>query len=126
MPCSYQINRDLGYIDAVFAEEVSAQDLKDITSEFIRLEKEERFNRFLINTSEIKLTASYMDIYYLPNRQYIEEEADRFARVALILPVDKKQQEYALFYETVCVNRGWDVKAFRQSQQAIDWLLSEQ
>ncbi len=126
MPCTYQIDEALGIIDAVFADDVSSQDLKDITSEFIRLEKEPGINRFLIDTTRINIKASFMDIYYLPNRQYIEEDADREGRVALILPEDKKQREYAQFYETVCVNRGWNVKTFQQRQQALDWLLSDQ
>ncbi|MDJ0834833.1 MAG: hypothetical protein QNJ69_15025 [Gammaproteobacteria bacterium] len=110
----------------MFIDEVSSQDLKDITSEFIRFEKEQGINRFLVNATGINITASLMDIYYLPNRQYIEEDADRDGRVALILPTDKKQKEYVQFYETVCVNRGWDVKAFKQRQPALEWLLADQ
>ena len=126
MPCSYLLNRDLNIIDAIFKDEVSSQDLKDITSEFISIEKEQGINRFLIDAAEIEVTASYMDIYYLPNRQYIEEEADRAGRVALILPTEKKQKEYAQFYETVCVNRGWYVNTFDSRDEALDWLLADE
>ena len=36
--------------------------------------------------------------------------------------VSREKQHELKFYETVCVNRGWNVRVFRDYDQAVAWL----
>ena len=122
MTWTYSINATSRIAEVAYAGDTTACDLKESTSKFIALEKEKGINRFLIDTSEMVLSASILDIHNLPDMQYIEEEADRSGRVALMLPSSPREKEAVKFYETVCKNRGWDVQAFTEKQEAINWL----
>ena len=54
---------------------------------------------------------------------YDEVKGNRKSKIALILPPTGKIREDVIFYETVCRNRGWAVKAFDDRSEAIEWLL---
>lgn len=122
MPWTYTVNRKLNIVEVIYAGNTSAQDLQESTSQFISMEKEQRVNRFLIDTSKMELTASLTDLYNLPDKQYIEEQAQRSGRVALVLATTAREKEAVKFYETACQNRGWNVKAFMQRRAALEWL----
>ena len=123
MPWTYNIDPISRIVEVAYSGETTARDLQESTSKFIALEKEKGINRFLIDTSEMVLSASILDIHNLPDRQYLEEEADRSGRVALMLPSSPREKEAVNFYETVCKNRGWDVQTFTKHQKAINWLM---
>ena len=122
MSWTYKLNPTLRIIEVAYSGTTTARDLKESTSEFISLEKEKGINQFLIDTSEMELAASLVNIYDLPDKQYVEENADRSGRVALLLPTSSREKEAVQFYETVCKNRGWNVQTFLERQEAIDWL----
>ena len=122
MPWTYEHNQTLQLVEVVYKGYITASDLRESTSEFIALEKEKGLNRFLINTTEMKLDSSLMDIYKLPTEQYIEENADRQGRVAIVPPTCPRTKGAVRFYETVCKNRGWIVQVFSERQAAVDWL----
>ncbi len=122
MPWTYKYNPTLQIIEAVFFGSITARDLKESTSEFIAWEKEKDINRFLIDTTEMEFAASLVDVYNLPAKQYQEEKADRNGRVALVLSRYPWEKEAAQFYETVCKNRAWDVQAFSEREEAVNWL----
>ena len=122
MPWTYKHNPTLHIIEVAYSGRTTARDLQESTSEFIKLEKEKGINRFLIDTSEMELAASLVDIYELPNKQYVEEEADKSGRVALVLPDSPREREAVVFYETVCKNQGWKVQTFSEQNDAVHWL----
>jgi len=125
MPWTYKQNPSYQILEAVLSGRVTKQDLQELTSALITLGKKESINRFLIGTTEMELTASNIDIYNIADQQFIEEEANRIGRVAVILPTSPEGKEAAKFYETVCTNRGWDVKVFSERQAAIKWLTTK-
>ncbi len=122
MPWSYKEDPTSMIVEVTYTGKTTARDLRESTSALIALEKEKGKNRFLIDTTDMGFAASIMDIYDLPNKQYLEEGADRCGRVAVILPSSAKEKEAVQFYELVCMNRGWYVRAFPERQDAIDWL----
>ena len=122
MPWSYKCNPTLKIVEVVYSGKTTARDLQESTSEFIALEKEKGLNKFLIDTTEMELSATLVDIFNLPVNQYIEEGADRRGSVAVIQPTSPREKEAVQFYETVCENRGWKVQVFSNSQEAIKWL----
>jgi hypothetical protein len=125
MPWSYQHETTSDIVEAAYTGEVSALDLRESTTTFIRLEKEQGLVKFLIDTSEMLLATSMIDLYELPTKQYIEEGADRQGRVAIIPPASKSAVEAVRFYESVCQNRGWHVRVFEQRAEALKWLKDD-
>lgn len=122
MPWTYEHNPVLQIIDVVYAGNITARDLRESTSELIALGKEKGINRFLLDTTEMKLDTNLVDLYDLPTQQYVEEKADRQGRIAVILPKSTRARKAAEFFETVCRNRGWLVQVFSERQGAVDWL----
>ncbi len=70
----------------------------------------------------MEITASLIDVFNIPDKQYVEEKADRTGRVALILPSSPREKKAVNFFETVCKNRGWLVQTFLEHQDAVNWL----
>jgi hypothetical protein len=122
MPWTYKQNLKLQIVEAKFSGTTTARDLQECTSELIALEKEKGMNRFLVDATGMEYAGSLVDVYNLPSKQYLEEGADVGGRVAVLFPASPDDKEAVQFYETVCVNRGWDVRAFSERQEAMTWL----
>lgn len=118
---SYQ--QALHIVEVVYTGPTDQRDLQQATSHCIALAKANNTTRFLVDAAALELTASLIDVYNLPEKQYIEEGAERTSRIALIRPRQPRSQEAADFYETVCRNRGWIVKVVATRAEAVDWLL---
>jgi len=115
-------NDQSGIIQVTFTGPTTGQDLRDATSKAIELSKELSITKVLVDVSQMEVLASTIDIYNLPNIQYVEEGLDRRVRVALIQPDTLKERNDVHFYETACVNRGWQVQTFPGRDAAIAWL----
>ncbi len=122
MPWAYKCIPTLQMVEVEYSGEITARDLHESTSKFISLEKEKGLNKFLVDTTDMKLASSYIDVYDLPTKQYLEEQADRQGRVAIIPPDCAKTRDAVRFYEDVCRNRGWMVQVFSNRQEAEAWL----
>ena len=68
---------DLDIIEVKFAGDITARDLQECTSRLIALQKSDGHNRYLVDTHEMQLNASLLDVYDLPTHQYVVEQADR-------------------------------------------------
>lgn len=97
-------------------------DVTEMTSDAVRLQKQTGVTRFLLDAKGWDVRASIIEIHELANTQYWKEELPRHSRIAVILPTSVSAQEAARFYETVCYNRGWNVRVCPDRQDAIDWL----
>ena len=116
-------NQSLQIVEIVYTGRTNSSDLQEGTSRSILLGKENNTTLFLVDATELKLTASLIDIYNLPDKQYLSEGVDRVSRIAVIRPRSPRSQEAAQFYETVCHNRGWTAKVVATRDEALDWLL---
>ena len=122
MAWTLEYNTTLSIIEIVFAGKITASDLEELTTKRIKMCKEKDILEVLIDATEQELAASLFDIFQLPDKQYFSEGMDRKTRVALVMPKSPKSLEAAQFYETACVNRGWDVKLLPHRDEAIEWL----
>ena len=122
MPYTVRHNPASGFIEVTFTGLMTGADLREVTTKAISLSKQEATTRFVIDAFAAELAALIYEIYDLPARQYVEEELSRETRAVVILPASEKARAAALFYETACRNRGWDVRTFSERQAAIDWL----
>jgi hypothetical protein len=113
-------------IETVFSGVITAEDLQESTAHCIALGKKMETNRFLVNAIEMELSATMMDIYNIPTKQYIDEGADRAGRLAIIAPRNARGIQAAKIFEIVCRNNGWMAKVFESDQDAIVWLRDEE
>jgi hypothetical protein len=111
-----------GIIEVVFTGKTSGADLRELTSRAIALSADHTVALFLVDTTEIELTASILDLLDLPSSQYAAEGLRPGAQLALVLPKREKEKRDARFYETACLNRGWRVKSFASRREAMEWL----
>ncbi len=127
MPWRYEHNETSGIVEVFYTGNITAQDLRQSTSELIQLEKRDGLNRFLVDASAMSLDAdtSLIDILALPARQYLDEEADRQGCVAVFAPEESNAIDAVRFYETACKNRGWLVQQFPAREAALRWLMQE-
>jgi len=114
----------LRIVDIVFSGITSGRDLQEATTKCILLAKEQGTVQFLVDAEELELFAPLVDIIDLPDKQYVVEGLERLSRVALVNPKSPKAKEAAYFYETVCINRGWNVQLFPNRDDAIEWLTN--
>lgn len=112
-------------VEYIFQGPTSGSDIKQATSIGIALCKERHSNRYLINGVDMEVTASVVELFELPTRQYVEEGLDRQSYIALVLPKNPKSVEDARFYESACFNRGWIVQLFEDRDTAIKWLMRQ-
>ena len=122
MPWSYEYNSTFDVIEVAYRGSTSNQDLQESTSKFIDIEHEKGINRFLVDTSDMELEATLLDVHDIPETQYEVEGADREGKVALILSTSRFERQAGLFYRDACQNRGWLVEAFSDRKEAMDWL----
>ena len=100
------------------------QDYEEQTSKALELDKVHNTHLFLSDNSEATNVAEIMDIYKLP-ALYDELGSCRINKLAVIVPKFSDKNEAYEFYETICNNRGWNVKLFHDKQDAIEWLQAE-
>ena len=126
MPWTVEYDLELGIVDGRYVGRVTDDDFKEATAKAVGLAQANNTNRFLIDDSEWEGGASVLGLFELPTI-YKELDTDRTSRAALVLPPPSRKAEVrdAQFFETVCQNRGWNVRVFRKREEAIEWLTSK-
>lgn len=126
MPSTVEYNSELGILQCTYEGQVNDVEFEEATIKAITLAKGNNTNLFLIDTLKWEGGATIVGLYKLPTL-HDELSADRYGRVALISPPsDTPEEEAANFYETVCRNRGWNVKIFQNKPEAISWLKNKE
>ena len=99
-------------------------DYRKQTEEVLRLAQSKNVNLILVDDQRAQNMASTLELFAMP-AMYEELGAPRSARVAIVMPHNSPSAADIRFYETVCVNRGFNVKIFATEPPAIDWLLGK-
>jgi hypothetical protein len=122
MPYTLTHDPELDMIDLVFTGEIGGEDIREVTSKCIALQRQMRVLRFLVELNGWEVAASFVEIYKMVYEQYAEESAHRLSRIAVVLPTTSSGQAAANFYETVCHSAGWNAQVFADRESAINWL----
>ena len=69
-----------------------------------------------------QVDASTFSVFQLPNQLYAEEGASHGIRIAVVVPADPAIRDLAKFYESACLNRGWQVCVLESRDAAMAWL----
>lgn len=124
MPWRVEIDEDLALIRCSYAGRVQLDDFKAATFKAIALAKKHKTHLVLIDAAELTSAISTVEIYGLPDF-YDTTDTDRQSKWAFIMPPEGQIREDAKFYVTVCRNRGWNIRAFEDRREAVEWLLGE-
>lgn len=101
---------------------VTAKDLSDEVEQAVVLGNKNGCRRFLSDHSQSEVRYSFLDVYELPSL-YAAHGLDRSCWIAIIPPASEDGAEIANFQETVCHNRGWNIRKFEDRREALEWLL---
>ena len=100
---------------------ITAAEMRENTLEVIRLVKEHGTSRVLSDNTDMVTDAKTTDLFNLP-KLYDELGFSKASKVANIMNVATGRKENYQFYETVCRNRGYDIKLFDDQESALKWL----
>jgi hypothetical protein len=123
LPWSVRYHTSLGVIELIFSGTASASELTAATQSSMRVQAETGADRVLCELSAVDhVSASILDLLELPETLYVEQGASRRTRIALVVPQSAAVREAARFYETACMNRGWQARIFSSRGSAMEWL----
>ena len=116
----FDLNHDPaeGIVEIALSRPITGEEIRRATTAAVS----RRAAKFLIDLNGWDVSASFVDLYNLAEKQYTDEEVDRRSRIAVLLPTSASGREAVRFYETVCRNRGWNVRVCRDRQSAVEWL----
>ncbi len=117
---------ELGVVQYTSMGRITPDEVRDATTKAIGLARGSNTKLFLIDDSKWEGGESVVDLFDLPNL-YVELEVDPGSRAAVIMPPPgTTEAKDELFYETVCRNRGWNVRTFQERDEASLWLTNRQ
>ena len=125
MPYTICHHANPNIVEVSFVDSISGSDLREATTKAIAFQKENGVNRFLVHTNGSEVISGFIELYDLAEKQYHAEGLKRNSRIAVVFPVTLSAQAAANFYETVCLNRGWNALVHPDRQAAIDWLIGD-
>ena len=99
-------------------------DYRKQTEDALKLARRKKVSLFLVEDQQARNTASVLELFAMP-AMYEELGAPRSAKVGIVMPHNSPSAADIRFYETVCVNRGFNVRIFATERQAIEWLMGD-
>jgi hypothetical protein len=91
------------------------------SKEAIILANEKNSQLFLSDFSNVKVRANTFELLKFPEI-YKQYGMSRTSRIAVVVTNIELKTEELRFYETICLNRGWQIKIFLKRDRAIEWL----
>ena len=125
MPWTVEYDPEHGIVTGTYVGRVTDEEFRQATVEAMRLATAHATNLFLIDDSKWEGGASTLGLFDLP-ALFSELGFARDSRGAVILPpAGTPQAEDVEFFETVCVNRGWYIRLFKDRATALGWLVGD-
>jgi hypothetical protein len=101
--------------------EILFEDLLEQTKEALELARRKNATLFLSDNILLENKAKTFEIYELP-KIYDELGASRNNKLAVLIRKGGHTTKDARFFETICLNRGWNVRLFTSYDDAKAWL----
>ena len=122
MALTFTYNADLCIVEITCKGMVSSNELKTEQAPIFALAEEHNTDMFLLDLTNYESSLSPVDI--LGGVSSYSDKTTMQIRIAVVAPISEEARQDAQFYETVCVNRGWNARVFAERQEAIDWLVN--
>ncbi len=114
-------NNDHNLVELIYKGKVTPADLHEALQAAVKLARENNSILFLADCSEMEGGHSVIDLYGLI-ALYESVGLQLKMKEALLLPLLKSSKEDVKFYETACLNKGFNVKVFSSKDKALAWL----
>jgi hypothetical protein len=111
------------YIEVTYSGKVSPEELFKALENAVLLSRENKIILFLADLTEMIGGHSVFDLYGIISI-YETLKLDAKAKEAIIMTSLQDTVDEIKFYETTCKNRGFNVRIFKQREEAISWLVS--
>jgi hypothetical protein len=115
--------QDVGVIEMVFKGSSGPKEIDAGIAEAGAAGAEHLFNRYLVDVRDQPPGGTAFDILAL-GEFLASLPPGIIEREAVVLPLDEGAVEDFEFFETVCRNRGMDVRVFREREEALAWLIA--
>ncbi|MBE2218612.1 MAG: hypothetical protein IAE90_10430 [Ignavibacteria bacterium] len=122
MPYKIAVSENRDYVLLDYFGNVSRDDLAGSISGCKKLYVETGISLFLADCTQMIAEHSILDIFSkVDSFQSLEMKKD--FREAIIISKDSESKDKVNFYETACLNRGYNVRIFENKEEAVAWLL---
>jgi len=121
MPWELHTHHDSKVIEIVYRGLVTAPELERAAECAYPASQSTGFHRILADCSSLEGGHSLIDLYLLAGNVANKAAGVPF-REAVVFAADVGQERIQ-FWETTCVNRGLDVRAFEIRDDALRWLV---
>lgn len=125
MPYKIEFMEEHGIVVIENKGEVSYEELVKQSQEAIELVQCKKARLLLTDFSSVDTQASITDIFQFP-KIYNGLGLDRTSRIAVLVSDETLGSKELSFYETICLNRGWQVRIFTKKDLALEWLVNTQ
>lgn len=122
MPYEVVYLEELGIVLIKNIGELTYENFSKQSREAIELGRMKKAELFLSDCTKLIASASTIELYDFPE-MYERLGMTRSSKIAVLISTDTAGDRDLLFYETVCRNRGWQIKVFTIKQSAMEWLL---
>jgi hypothetical protein len=109
-------------IEIEYIGKVTNKELKDALTNALSLSKEKQVNRYLANCTQMRGGHSVVDLFNLVSDYRNEIKADLSAKEAILSSQLPEIAPLIHFFEMAATNRGYNVKIFRDRDEALAWL----
>jgi hypothetical protein len=123
MPWKTKLNDAPKYIEITYSGNVTTQELYMALENSVLISRENNINLFLADCTTMLGGHTVIDLYGLIS-MFETLKIDSEAKEAVIMTSLHETADEINFYETACKNRGFNVRIFKQREEAISWLVS--
>ncbi|MBX9608555.1 MAG: hypothetical protein K2Y51_20215 [Gammaproteobacteria bacterium] len=124
MPWHSEYRADASVVHTTFLGQVPPTELRAAAMAGLALAARHGAHLFLTDLRQLEGGHSVFDLYALAE-SLRDLRVPPTTREALVLPTAPSAASDAGFWETVCRNRGFEVRGFADQSSALDWLRGE-
>jgi hypothetical protein len=123
MPWTVNFLEDRKVVETKFTGDLEPIEVRDAVVASLDIATKNDTYLYLADCTRLKESGSLLDIYELG--KFIETLApDRKIKEAVIIPKTNRAVGDLKFYETLTVNRGFNVRLFEEREEGLQWLVS--
>ena len=123
MPWRTSYHQDLRIVESRYEGRLDASQLAEATEATLALARQWGADRFLADCTALEGGHSALDLFGVLERLQSDDELPRGWRNAIVGPSTPDAARDVDFWETLCRNRGLNVRIFAERDAAVTWLL---
>lgn len=125
MSWTVEYDADRGLITVTNVGKMSREAYHDEIARCKALSDEHNVKRFLVDDTQLEPSLKLMEIYDFPDL-YAKMGVSHDSRIAVVAqPTEAKKHKFD-FFQTICQNRGFNVKLFLDKDAALTWVMGDQ